>query len=440
MKQSIRRNAYKIAKALGLTSSDGSAASNHSSVAPSTVIGEITPCEARRSPFQLHRLNLLLPSINARHYFGGIHTAVQLYTSLAHHFPASRIVLTDSAPDFDALERFDDHEVVSSSADSSARKQIVAFSDRYAQTLPVAVNDIWLSTAWWTTYAGQRLADWQRRTFGTEGQLLNLIQDFEPGFYSWSSHYALALGTYRPSRDIGIFNTKLLADYFKLQGLEFQRQFVFEPVINDGLRAPLLKARLHALDRQRRIVVYARPSTPRNAFELLCEALRIWGWTDPASKQWEVVAAGELTADLDLGSLKLIALGKLDLGAYADLLSSSAIGVSIMVSPHPSYPPLEMAAFGMTVITNRFANKELSEFSPSICSFIDFSPECIADAIAKQVVGWEQRGMIAPALMPENHAFLGASQLDVMADDIIRTMANSIRSVPPKASEVAPVR
>jgi hypothetical protein len=418
VKRVIRRAAYRLAKALGLLS-DSTGQAGAGSVSPTTVVGEITSCDARRSNFRGQRLNLLLPSINARHYFGGIHTAVQLYIELAKLFPASRIVLTDSPPDAESLARFADHQWVQASADSDGSRQIVAFSDRYAQTLPVAAQDVWLSTAWWTTYAGQRLAAWQKENFGSEGRLINLIQDFEPGFYPWSSQSALALGTYRPGQDIGVFNTKLLADYFELQGLGFTSRFIFEPVINDGLREALAKARTNTNGRRRRMVVYARPSTPRNAFELLCEGLRKWGWSDPASQQWEVVAAGELTADIDLGPVRLIALGKLDLPAYAELLATSAIGVSIMVSPHPSYPPLEMAAFGMTAITNRFANKDLSGFSPNVQSFADFSPESIAASIASEVAAWESRDMQTLGVMPEDHLFLTPSSDKSMAEGIL---------------------
>ncbi|MEO7066643.1 MAG: hypothetical protein ABI114_07025 [Rhodanobacter sp.] len=421
MKRVARAAAYRFAKWLGLTSGvmvggDGRP------VSVATTVAEITPFNARSSDRRGRRLNLLLPSINARHYFGGIHTAVQLYRALAEHFPATRIILVDSAPDDAALQRFSDHTLVGSDSDSTAAHQVVPFNDRYGRTIPVSADDCWLTTAWWTTYSAQRLAAWQQEQFGEAGRLINLIQDFEPGFYPWSSQSALALGTYRPDQDVAVFNTRLLADYFELQGLAYQRQFVFEPTLNDGLRNMLEQLRANSPPRQRRMVVYARPSTPRNAFELLCEALRTWGWSDPNSAKWEVVAAGELTADLDLGPFKMRALGKLDLPAYAQLLATSAIGVSLMVSPHPSYPPLEMAAFGMGVVTNGFANKDMSNFSPNIRSVPQFTPEAIAAAIAQEVAEWEQRQMLPLDPMARDHAFLAKGSLDEPVEQISRLL------------------
>ncbi|MGM3262839.1 hypothetical protein ACS22S_28050, partial [Klebsiella pneumoniae] len=73
---------------------------------------EITPCTPRHDPWEGKRLNLVLPSINKQHYFGGIHTAVLIYRELCRFVPASRIILVDSSPDEEALSRFSDHLLV----------------------------------------------------------------------------------------------------------------------------------------------------------------------------------------------------------------------------------------------------------------------------------------------------------------------------------------
>jgi hypothetical protein len=52
-----------------------------------------------------------------------------------------------------------------------------------------------------------------------------------------------------------------------------------------------------------------------------------------------------------------------------------------MISPHPSYPPLEMAAFGVRVLTNNFSNKNLSQVSSYIRSVQHPEPAGIAAAL-----------------------------------------------------------
>jgi hypothetical protein len=389
---------------------------------PVTNVGEITPCMPRRDPWEGRRLNLVLPSINRQHYFGGIHTAVLLYRELCRHFPASRILLVDSAPDEEALSRFSDHVLVPADQTSTAMRQIVPFSDRYQKTLPVAGEDIWMATAWWTAYAAQRLSRWQGGNDGVDRPIVYLIQDFEPGFYPWSSQYALALSTYRRERDIGVFNTNLLADFFDQHELQYRRRWVFEPVMHDGLRQALRAARVQTSPRQRRIVVYARPGTPRNAFELICEGLRMWGWSDARAAQWEIVAPGELRADLDLGPLRLKAVGKLDIDAYSRLLSSSAIGLSLMVSPHPSYPPLEMAAFGMSVLTNRYANKRLDEHVANIHSLEAMTPEAICAGMRALVDACEARQMTQSAVADDAHPMLRTGDFERIANEVVHSL------------------
>ena len=38
-------------------------------------------------------------------------------------------------------------------------------------------------------------------------------------------------------------------------------------------------------------------------------------------------------------------------------MKRASIGISLMESPHPSYPPIEMALFGVNVITNIYESK-----------------------------------------------------------------------------------
>jgi hypothetical protein len=54
-----------------------------------------------------------------------------------------------------------------------------------------------------------------------------------------------------------------------------------------------------------------------------------------------------------------------------------------MISPHPSYPPLEMSTFGMKVITNSYENKDLSGFNQNIISLNSLTPDSIAEELLK---------------------------------------------------------
>jgi hypothetical protein len=360
---------------------------------PAMSVPEITLSGARCIDRPAPRLNFMLPSINAEHYFGGIHTAVELYRAVCAHCPESRIILTDSAPRPVSLERFADHELVDSQQDSSAPRQVVAFNDRYQRPLAVGAGDVFVATAWWTAYAAQSLVRAQAAAFGTPDRIGYLIQDFEPGFYPWSSRYALAMSTYRPEQDFAVFNTRLLADYTARSGIRYRRSAVFEPTINTGLRPFLDAAAATTSPRKRQILVYARPSTPRNAFELICEALSHWSVTYPGAAQWEILALGELEGVINIGATHMTGVGKLDLPSYGRLLAESSVGLSLMVSPHPSYPPLEMAAFGMDTLVNQFGGKDLGSLGEAFHSVPHPTPELLSRALAEACAAAEARGM-----------------------------------------------
>src|SRR4029079_11557858 len=84
---------------------------------------------------------------------------------------------------------------------------------------------------------------------------------------------------------------------------------------------------------------------------------------------WEVISVGRPHPPVELGrGLRMRARGKLDIEAYASLLTAYAFGLSLMVSPHPSYPPLDMAHLGMRVVTNSFGPKDLSSWHQNIVS------------------------------------------------------------------------
>ena len=70
--------------------------------------------------------------------------------------------------------------------------------------------------------------------------------------------------------------------------------------------------------------------------------------------------------------------------SWACLARESDIGISVMCSPHPSYPPLEMAASGMLVVSNRIYNKDLSKINDNFISS-DSNIEDMAEAIKRAI-------------------------------------------------------
>ncbi|MGI6096125.1 MAG: glycosyltransferase [Lachnospiraceae bacterium] len=347
-----------------------------------THIAEINPYTFRKGEHLRRRLNLLLPSINPEHVFGGISTALKFFEKLADTLEYDRrIVLVDAVPTEDAIRQYQDrYQFVSWDEESQAERQIVSYSERTDRSLPVSENDYFMFTGWWTAHCAQEAYEIFEKTEGIGPNLfINFIQDYEPGFYAWSTRFLLADATYKnPYPQIAVFNTSLLQEYFRDHHYIFFREFAFEPVLNDKLREYLEQAG-SILAKKKQILIYGRPGTERNAFNLIVAALKKWVRKQDDIEQWSIVSAGEQHPRVYLGKGKYLqSVGKLTIEEYARVLAQSYAGISLMASPHPSYPPLEMSVFGVKVITNTFFNKDLGSFNSNIVSLDNISPNNIA--------------------------------------------------------------
>lgn len=361
-----------------------------------TEISEITPFQFRRSEFQKKRLNLLVPSLNPEHIFGGIATIMKFYQSLVEDSDyALRLILTDAAPHRPVIIEYgkQGYQYVEWDKDSDADKQMIAYDDRIGKTLPVGKNDIFIFTGWWTAYCTQEAyAEFEQNGGFAPNPFIYLIQDYEPGFYPWSTRYLLADSTYRSHyKQIAVFNSEPLQTFFKQNQYEFYKEFVFEPVLNEGLKK-ILKASIGTITKKKQILVYGRPSVERNAFSLLVSGLKKWVQLQEDISDWQILSAGEYHLPVELGKGKeLVSVGKLSIEEYANTLLESYAGISLMSSPHPSYPPLEMSVFGVKVITNTYANKDLATFNSNIISLSDISATNIARELKAQCDNYKEQ-------------------------------------------------
>lgn len=274
------------------------------------------------------------------------------------------------------------YRVVHSDEDPPDLLQFVTLG-RADASLAVRADDVFVATFWTTSELVGRIRRWQAATYGAAPRSFGyVIQDYEPGFYPWSAQWMLARSTYAdPAGTIGIFNTSVLRDYFHSMGIRFTTEYTFEPRLHPTLRWAIASP---AVVRSRTIVVYGRPGTARNAFPAIIDGLRAWRSSDPNAASWRLVSVGQAHPEVDLGEgVVLRSIGKLDIPAYASLLREAAIGISLMISPHPSYPPLEMAHLGLLVLTNRFADKDLSSWHSNVRSVDDVSAISVSDALSE---------------------------------------------------------
>lgn len=208
--------------------------------------------------------------------------------------------------------------------------------------------------------------------------------------FPMGSLHALAEETYALPH-FALFSTDFLRDYFRAHAVG-----VYAGDVATGERESLsfqnaiarFDVRPDALDRAgpRKLLFYARPEqhAARNLYELGVLALRAAvaagtfaadGWV------FEGIGAGRAFAPLSLGPARVLTLlPRVDLDEYRTLLPGYDVGLSLMLTPHPSLVPLEMAAAGLVTVTNTYANKSAAALQGLSANLVPVAPT--VDAIA----------------------------------------------------------
>lgn len=332
------------------------------------------------------RFTLLIPTLKPQKIFGGVASALRLFNQVLAELPSevdARIVSTSDNVDADCVRGMSGYTLIPLGAENTELpRTIVDASGIRAEQLPIRSREAFLGTAWWTAYFGFEAREMQKLLYGAAPPLYYFIQDHEPDFYGWSSRYALARSTYlRKEETKAIINSEELYNFFA-QDYGFDDACYVPYTVNEQLRS-----NFRAVPKERIILVYARPSTPRNAFEILVDGLCLWQQANPTiARSWRIVAVGENFEPWRAEHVSNIEIvGKLSLEDYADILCRAAVGVSLMISPHPSYPPLEMAEAGLITITNTYGQKKLQLRADNIHTLDVLTPASLATQIVSAV-------------------------------------------------------
>ncbi|MGI8865012.1 MAG: glycosyltransferase, partial [Solirubrobacteraceae bacterium] len=344
------------------------------------------------------RVNLLIPTIDLEHFFGGYIGKFNLARRLAERGRRVRLVTVDpvGAVPLDWQRTVEGYQ----SLDGLFAHVEVAYG-RESAPLPVSPSDRFIATTWWTAHIAHAAV----RSLGREG-FLYLIQEYEPFTFPMGTYAALAAASYEfPHR--ALFSTEMLRDYFRAHAIgvysagseagdagsaAFQNAITAVP--------PPSAAQLRARD-TRRLLFYARPEqhASRNMFELALLALQQAVQRGAFAAGWELRGIGTVAGarTLPLGSgLELKLVPRADQRSYADLLLEHDLGLALMYTPHPSLVPIEMASAGMLTVTNRFENKTQEQLSGISANLIAADPtvEGVASALmaaAQQITDYDRR-------------------------------------------------
>jgi glycosyltransferase involved in cell wall biosynthesis len=313
-------------------------------------------------------LQILLPSLQKKHASGGPNTAYILGCLLAAKGIPVNFVSTDVAPDPDPAPILNHLQALTGMDPRNLPIRLLDASNRIVP-LEVDPHDIFFATAWWTAQMAKSAA-----ALTSGRRIYYLIQDFEPVFYGASESWSLAMETYSFDH-VPVINTSLLRDFLREKRIGrfadpafADNALVFEPAVDAALFYPNPSKE----SPRRRLLFYARPTfAVRNLFGLGLGALRTAVQAGLFGNQgWEFIGMGEEFEAVPLGRGYMLKPAPwLDMKAYAEQMRGADLLLSLMQSPHPSYPPLEMAACGRPVVTTEYETKtaqRLAQLSPDI--------------------------------------------------------------------------
>lgn len=327
------------------------------------------------------RLNVVLPHINETLAFGGVVSALELARAASEHYPHIRFLIQSPLGDSQNLFNLQDYIA------HPEEKQTETLELYSTAGIPCHQNEIFFCTFWTSVLAWELYTAHLRAAGLQPNPFYYFIQDYEPGFYPLGYKHARCKSTYgHGDWTCAIINSRELAKFFQTQKLRFGKNLVIPPSLHPELLPHLERRQFTLPPKPKRpigILVYGRPHQPRNCFAAILEGLRIFfeGLPMESRTQFVIVSAGASSPHENImlaPGAELLSVGKLAIPKYISFLERAHIGVSFMASPHPSYPPLEMASFGCRTITNRYENKDLSKTHDLIHSIGQPWPENLA--------------------------------------------------------------
>jgi glycosyltransferase involved in cell wall biosynthesis len=301
------------------------------------------------------RVNLLIPSIDLQHFFGGYIAKFNLARRLAERGLRVRVVTVDPVGPLPADWR---RRVEAFAGLDGLFESVEVEFGRESGGIECSRRDAFIATTWWTAHIARAALE---ELDG--GRFVYLIQEYEPFTFPMGTLSALARQSY-DFPHFAVFSSELLREWFREQriGTPAGRDPDSVSFQNAITRVSPPSAEELSGRSPRRLLFYARPEphAARNMFELGVLALARALQDGAFDGEWEFNGIGSVSgrSRIALGRTSMRLVPRTEQSAYAELLRDHDVGLALMYTPHPSLVPLEMAAAGMVVVTNTFENKD----------------------------------------------------------------------------------
>jgi SAM-dependent methyltransferase len=331
--------------------------------------GALEPLRTYEAPHHGPRVTIVTDSINSGSLYGGVATAIILGTLLARRLDAGLRLVTRTEPP------------IAENIGMILRTYGVPWTGNVdclhsppgsgGRDVPMSREDLFLTTSWWTTHAARRAVP--------PARIVYMLGEDERMFYPTGDEHLLCAESLTDPEIFYVVNSEILFSHLQSEGMA-PGGIAFEPAFPSV--AYYSEAQTEERGR-RRFFFYARPNNFRNLYwrgiAAIASALEE-GVLDP--ENWDFYFLGKDAPELVLPrGVRPRIINDVPQEEYARIVRSVDVGLSLIYSPHPSYPPFDLAASGAVVVTNQFgaAKKDLSRYSPNIL--------CVEPSVSGLVAG-----------------------------------------------------
>jgi SAM-dependent methyltransferase len=332
----------------------------------------LEPLRTYEAPHHSPRVTIVTDSIDSASLYDGLETAIILGTLLARRLDAGLRLVTRTEPP------------IAENIGMILRTHGVPWTGNVdclysppgsgGRDVPMSREDLFLTTSWWTTHAARRAVP--------PARIVYMLGEDERIFYPRGDDHLLCAETLTDSEIFYAVNSEILFSHLQSEGLA-PGGMAFEPAFPS---VAYYSERQKEERGRRRFFFYARPNNVRNLYwrgiAAIANAVEE-GVLDP--ENWDFYFLGGDAPELVLpGAVRPQIMNDAPREEYLRIVRRVDVGLSLLYSPHPGYPPFDLAASGAVVVTNRFGalKMDLSGYSPNIL--------CVEPSVPGLVTGLRQ--------------------------------------------------
>ncbi len=296
------------------------------------------------------RVNIVTDSVADHSLFGGVATALILGNFLSLELGLGLRILTNDQSSRALVRRL----FKTNGLTLNPHIEVSQLRGHGQDVEIVSERDVFVATSWWSAASLLPAPN--------SNPIVYLIQEDERTFYPTGDQYLLAERMMNNPDFLRVVNSSNLYDHLRQTGIAFSssNSSHFEPSFSEARKFRKDSAALTENPAELKLLFYGRPNHQRNLYYTGLQALETFLMrVDDSPVKISVTCTGDPidpNPQFSNGT-RMNFLGALNWDGYMKRLADFDLVLSLMASPHTSYPPLDALSVGCRVVSNTWPGK-----------------------------------------------------------------------------------